>query len=118
MSDQSIHNKRIDYIEFQASDLVTIRKFYESVFNWQFEMFGDDYMAFRDGRITGGFYKTESVECGNPLVVIYAIDLEGMQASIVEQGGRVVKEIFEFPGGRRFHFADPNGNVLAVWSDK
>jgi hypothetical protein len=51
-------------------------------------------------------------------VVIYSGDLAGMQTKVQAAGGAIVKEIFSFPGGRRFHFTDPGGNELAVWSDK
>ena len=112
------HDKRIDYIEYAASDLEAIKKFYGGVFGWKFEDYGSDYVAFEDGRITGGFWRGEPIADGLPLVVLYALDLEAVEKHIVEQGGRVVKDTFSFPGGRRFHFADPHGNVLAVWSDR
>jgi len=55
---------------------------------------------------------------GGPLVIIYAVDLEAVEAGVRANGGTIAKEIFSFPGGRRFHFTDPSGNELAVWSDK
>jgi len=112
------HDRRIDYLEFQSSDLAETKRFYNGVFSWRFADWGDDYVSFDDGRLTGGFTAVEAVETGGPLVVIYAVDLEDVEASVREQGGVITRETFEFPGGRRFHFTDPSGNELAVWSDR
>ena len=84
---------------------------------WEFEDYGPDYTAFRDGRMSGGFAKVGHVLGGGPLVVIYATDLEAVRESVKASGGTITKETFSFPGGRRFHFSDPSGNELAVWSD-
>jgi predicted enzyme related to lactoylglutathione lyase len=114
-------DKKIDYLELPARDLAAIKRFYKATFGWEFKDFGDDYCSFRDGRIDGGFYRSElhsSTENGAALIVLYAEKLEEMQGAVVANGGAVVKDIFSFPGGRRFQFTDPNGNELAVWSDK
>jgi uncharacterized protein len=110
----------IDYIELPGADLGSAQSFYSAVFGWSFEDFGPDYTSFSDGRLAGGFYRSgsrASVASGSALVVIYATDLESTLARVTEHGGTVIRDIFSFPGGRRFHFADPNGNELAVWSD-
>jgi len=112
-------DRKIDYVEFPATDLDAIEAFYSRVFGWTFEDYGEGYRAFSDGRLDGGFYKSDArsnTATGAALVVLYADDLEGVQRAVVEGGGFVVRETFEFPGGRRFHFADPHGNELAVWS--
>lgn len=114
---QQEHDKRIDYVEFGSTDLAATKSFYGSLFGWQFTDWGPDYCSFEDGRLGGGFHQSETVATGGPLVIIYATNLEILSAAVVEQGGSITKEIFDFPGGRRFHFADPSGNVLAVWSD-
>ena len=111
------NDRRIDYIEFPASDLPATKLFYTDVFGWSFQDYGPDYTSFQDGRLSGGFQKEQSVKTGGPLVVIYAKDLEGVVSKVQSAGGTIVKPIFTFPGGRRFHFSDPNGNELAVWSD-
>src|SRR5689334_15106843 len=116
MSNQP-NDRRIDYIEFPATDIAATRQFYQTVFGWTFEDYGPEYTSFMDGRIAGGFYKADSVAGGGPLTVIYAVDLAAMEARITEAGGRIVKPVFSFPGGRRFHFVDPSGNQLAVWSE-
>ena len=112
-------DRRIDYIEFPAGDLEKARAFYSAVFGWTFQDHGPDYCAFQDAGVDGGFYRAplrSSVSEGSALVVIYADDLEATLERVTGHGGTIVREIFSFPGGRRFHFADPNGNELAVWS--
>ncbi len=112
------HDRRIDYVEFRAPDLDAVKRFYTGVFGWQFTDYGPDYTSFADGRLSGGFTRADSVPAGGALVVIFATDLEGMAVKVAGAGGRVIRSIFAFPGGRRFHFADPAGNELAVWSDR
>lgn len=112
-------DRTIDYIEFPAADLDAAKRFYAEVFGWKFEDYGPEYCAFSDGRLDGGFYKaalSSSTSAGSALVVLYAVDLDETLARVTRHGGTIVKPIFSFPGGRRFHFADPNGNELAVWS--
>ena len=114
-------DQRIDYLELPARDLDAIQVFYEKAFGWTFVAYGPEYKAFNDGKLNGGFYsadKKSSTENGAALIVLYATDLEQARDTVLASGGKLVKEIFSFPGGRRFHFADPNGNELAVWSDK
>jgi hypothetical protein len=114
---QNKPEKQIDYIEFPASDIGRSKQFYSTVFGWKFEDYGPDYTSFSDGRIAGGFTTDRSAPAQGLLVVLYAGDLAGTQRSIEAAGGRIVRDIFSFPGGRRFHFTDPNGNELAVWSE-
>lgn len=116
--DRSEQDRRIDYVEFLTTDMAKTQSFYGGVFGWKFTDYGPDYASFQDGRLDGGFRLDEEVKRGGALVVIYATDLEGMVARVKQHGGAIVQEIFEFPGGRRFHFTDPSGNELAVWSDR
>jgi predicted enzyme related to lactoylglutathione lyase len=111
-------DNNIQYIEFQATDLERMKGFYSSVFGWTFTDYGDDYTAFEDSGVSGGFAKAESVTRGGPLVVLYHKELELARENIINGGGEISKDIFSFPGGRRFHFTDPSNNELAVWSDK
>lgn len=115
-------DKRINYIELPAHDFDAEETFYKAVFNWTFTPYGDQYRAFNDGALDGGFFKSDKrssqSEHGAALVVFYAADLEAVRKSVLENGGRINKDIFSFPGGRRFHFEDPHGNELAVWSEK
>jgi hypothetical protein len=82
--------------------------------------YGPEYTAFSDQGVDGGFFKSDlksTSSNGGALIVLYSRDLEDTQHKITEAGGVIVKQIFSFPGGRRFHFAEPSGNELAVWSD-
>ena len=110
-------NRRIDYIEFPTTNIEETKRFYSEVFEWEFTDFGPDYTSFTDGRMSGDFSVATQVPAGGPLIVLYSTNLAEIEARIRESGGKIVKEIFDFPGGRRFHFADPSGNELAVWSE-
>ncbi len=111
------HHHRLDYIELTVSDIPAAKAFYGGAFGWRFTDWGDAYSAFEDGRLGGGVHTQGEVTPGGPLVILYSQDLEASAEAVTAHGGRIVKAIFSFPGGRRFHFADPAGNVLAVWSD-
>ena len=111
-------DRNIDYIEIPVTDMHDAKRFYGDAFGWAMTDYGPDYTSFHDGRLDGGFRLEEQVVRGGPLVVLYSSDLEGLEPRISELGGRIVQEIFEFPGGRRFHFLDPSGNELAAWSDR
>jgi uncharacterized protein len=111
------HDRRIDYIEFSVTSVPEAKRFYGEAFGWSFEDYGPEYASFADGRLNGGFQKASRVAAGGPLVVIYAFDLEAQERRVRQGGGAIVRAIFSFPGGRRFHFTDPSGNELAVWSD-
>ena len=113
-------DQKINYLELPARDLKAAEKFYKATFGWQFVWYGDEYLAFNDGTIDGGFFKaplSSSTANGAALIVLYAKKLEPTRDAVLANGATLVKDIFAFPGGRRFHFADPNGNELAVWSD-
>jgi uncharacterized protein len=111
------HDRRIDYIEFSVKSVPDAKRFYGKAFGWSFEDYGPDYASFSDGRLSGGFQTAAQAQTGGPLVVIYAADLETMEQGVAQAGGTIVRPIFSFPGGRRFHFTDPSGQELAVWSD-
>ena len=110
----------IDYLEMPSRDLAATTAFFAQLFGWSFQDFGPDYCAFDDGRMTGGFFasnKTSTVANGAPLIVFYRSDLESIHADVVRLGGRITREIFDFPGGRRFHFEAPGGGEFAVWAE-
>lgn len=111
------NNHRIDYIELPSNDVLACKQFYSAVFGWPFTDYGPSYSAFGDGRLNGGIDGAVD-RVKTPLVVLYASDLESTLSQIQAAGGTIVKPIFSFPGGRRFHFSDPAGNELAVWSDR
>ncbi len=112
------HDRRIDYIEMTSTSIPDTKRFYTSAFGWKFTDYGPDYTSFEDGRLSGGFHKGGAPGAGGALVVIFAVDLAAMESRVREAGGTIVKPVFSFPGGRRFHFKDPSGNELAVWSDR
>jgi len=114
---QTKPENQIDYVEFPASDIGRTKDFYTSVFGWKFEDYGPDYTSFVDGRIAGGFTRDSPAPARGLLIVLYSGDLAAVQVKIQAAGGKIVRETFSFPGGRRFHFTDPNGNELAVWSE-
>src|SRR5574340_747110 len=116
--EDNANDRKIDYIEFPATDIAAVKEYYATVFGWKFVDCGPEYISFEDGRLAGGFWKDANPAAGGPLVVIYAADLIATEARVRSAGGRIVKPAFNFPGGRRFHFADPSGNELAVWSEK
>jgi predicted enzyme related to lactoylglutathione lyase len=110
-------DRTIDYIEFDASDIAATKQFYSQAFGWKFVDYGPDYSSFEDGRLAGGFRKG-IVSPGGTLVVVYVSDLAEAERRVKEAGGKIVKELFSFPGGSRFHFSDPSGNVLAAWHEE
>ena len=114
------HNT-INYIEFPVKDLPKAKRFFSQVFGWTFVDFGPEYCSISNASIDAGFFqsdKTMSTESGSALIVIYSDNLDKTQEKIVGAGGKIVKPIFSFPGGRRFHFCDSNNNEFAVWCDK
>ena len=113
---KSPNDRQIDYIEFPVREIAKTKAFYGGAFGWQFTDYGPDYCEFRDGRLTGGFTTEGTPRPGSTLIVLYGDDLDGLQQKIVKAGGKISKPTFDFPGGRRFHFQDPNGYELAVWT--
>lgn len=111
---------KINYIEIPAKDLAASKAFFSAVFGWGFVDYGSDYAAFSDAGINGGFFKSgqsASTDNGSALVVLYSDDLDACQQKIIDAGGKIIKAVFSFPGGKRFHFSDPSGNEFAVWSE-
>lgn len=106
-----LRHEKINYVEYPSRDLEETKRFFERAFGWTFEDYGPDYAAFSDQGLDGGFFRSDlaaRTESGSAL--------EGTLAKVEAAGGKVVKPIFAFPGGRRFHFTEPSGNELAVWS--
>ena len=107
---------KIDYVELPATDFAAMEAFYGAAFGWTFEHWGEDYVAFSNAGLEGGFRKAETPPPrGGALIILYAEELEAAEAAVTGAGGAIL-ERHDFPGGRRFHFADPSGNELAVWT--
>jgi len=112
--------EKISYIELPATDIEGTKQFFAKAFGWEFIDYGPEYAAISGAGLDGGFYKSTlraTTETGSALVVLYSTNLESSLGRVESAGGKVVKPIFSFPGGRRFHFTDPSGNEYAVWSE-
>lgn len=112
------NTERINYVEFAARDLSATKAFFGAAFGWTFTDYGPDYTAFSNQGIDGGFFRADlasSAANGGALIVLHSDNLEQTLANVEAAGGQIVKPIFSFPGGRRFHFREPSGNELAVW---
>ncbi|MDE3723070.1 VOC family protein [Nocardiopsis sp. N85] len=116
----SSQHHRIDYVEIPAADLEASKRFYAEAFGWEFNDYGPDYAGIRGpgGREAGGLTPHgPEHRGGGPLVLLFSADLDASVAAVEKAGGRVLQGPYAFPGGRRFHFADPAGNELGVWAE-
>jgi len=116
-----IKEAQIDYIEFPVKSVEDFKKtksFYTKVFGWQYQDWGEEYSDTKDSGIGSGLNVDKSHSTKHTIAVIYVEDIEAAKEDVTKAGGKIVKEIFSFPGGRRLHFTDPAGNELAAWSDK
>ena len=110
---------KIDYVEFPSTDIARTKAFFSEVFGWRFVDYGPEYTAISEAGIDGGFYLSDlssRTETGAALIVFYSDALEETLECIIAAGGSIVQDIFEFPGGRRFHFTEPSGSEFAVWT--
>lgn len=115
----NLHEK-MNYVEFPAKNLAATKAFFESAFGWSFTDYGPDYSAFENQGLDGGFFQSDlasSTEKGAALIVFYSDQLEATLAKVEKAGGSILKPIYSFPGGRRFHFTEPSGNEFAVWGE-
>jgi uncharacterized protein len=114
-SQNKLKHEQVQYIEFLSKDVTRAKAFYNSCFGWSFTDYGPDYTAFEGEYVDGGFTTGEPIR-GTILVVLYSDDIEATKQKVVKAGGIIVKDVFSFPGGKRFQFTDPDGYELAVWS--
>lgn len=113
-------HEKINYVELPAKDLAATKAFFESVFGWSFTDYGPEYTSFENQGLNGGFFQSDlasSTEKGAALIVFYSDQLEATLAKVEKAGGSILKPIYSFPGGRRFHFTEPSGNEFAVWGE-
>lgn len=108
----------INYIELPMTDIAATKAFYSAVFGWTFQDWGPNYISFAGAGIDGGFDMdgTQPATGLGAVVIFYSSDLKASRAAIIAAGGQICQDIFSFPGGERFHFIDPNGNELSVWT--
>lgn len=116
MKQEKLKHEQVQYIEFLSKDIARAKNFYTTCFGWKFTDYGDEYSAFEGDYVDGGFTIGEPVK-GSILVVLYSEDIESSRDKVIQAGGTIVKDIFSFPGGKRFQFTDPDGYELAVWSE-
>lgn len=112
---------QFDFIEFPARDIDQLRnarRFFSNVFGWTYKDWGDDYSDTTSSGLGSGINADPEHRPSYPLAIIYTADLESVREKVAAAGGIITKDIFSFPGGRRFHFKDPADNELAVWSDQ
>ena len=108
---------KIDYVEMPGgASLPALKTFFAEAFGWSFVDYGPEYAAFSEG-LDGGFYAEASQAPAAPLPVLFSTDLEATLAKVQSVGATITRAIFDFPGGRRFHFRDPAGNQMAVWAE-
>lgn len=112
-------DKTINYIEFPLVNAAETMQFYGTVFGWKFQEWGPNYLSFNGAGIEGGFNGEDEVPVQRPgvLVILFSDNLEKVLTEIKSAGATITREIYTFPGGRRFHFTDPNGNELAIWAE-
>lgn len=113
-------HEKLNYVEFPSSNLQSTKAFFEKAFGWSFVDYGPEYTAFSGQGLDGGFFKSDlhsNTANGAALLVFFSSNLQDTLAKVAAAGGKIVKPIFSFPGGRRFHFIEPSGNEFAVWSD-
>lgn len=112
-------HEKLNYVEFGCSDLAATKAFFQAVFGWEFVDYGPEYTAFSGQGLDGGFFKSSrcnKANQGGALLVFYSADIASTEAKIRAHGGLISQELFDFPGGCRFHFEEPSGNEFAVWS--
>lgn len=114
----ALEHNTINYIEFPLTDPAATKKFYTTVFGWAFQEWGPNYLSFSGAGIDGGFNGEDKTPVQNPgvLVILFSDDLDASLTEVEKAGATIVRDIYSFPGGRRFHFSDPNGNELAIWA--
>ena len=121
MADPAHRHHAIDYVELTVTDLAAAKRFYADAFGWGFTDYGPAYAGIRnpsgEGEVGGLRHDAHAAAAGGPLVLLFSSDLDGTVAAVEAAGGQVVAGPYEFPGGRRFHFRDPSGNELGVWSE-
>ena len=113
-------HEKINYVEFPATNILETKKFFTTVFGWTFEDFGPDYCAFSGQGLDGGFFSSDkiaSTDNGSALIVFFSNDIDSTLSKVGAAGGTIIRPIYDFPGGRRFHFSDPSGNEYAVWAE-
>ena len=102
-----IQHEKLNYVEFPSRSLQKTKAFFETAFGWSFEDYGSDILLFL---VKGWTVVSSRPTCIRQLkralayLVFYSSNLEATLEKVTKSGGKMVKPIFSFPGGRRFHF--------------
>ena len=108
-----------NYIELPSTDNGAMKAFYGAVFGWTFQDWGETYVAIQGSGVEGGFDADSGGRKPSnqgALVILYSDDLPASEKAVQAAEGIISVPAYDFPGGRRFHFTDPSGNELAVWT--
>ncbi|MDF4367393.1 VOC family protein, partial [Vibrio parahaemolyticus] len=104
-------HEKLNYVEFGSTNVSATKQFFERAFDWSFTDYGPEYSAFSGQGLDGGFFKSEFINQtanGGALLVFYSSDIQATQTKVEHHGGKIIRPIFEFPGGCRFHFTEPS----------
>ncbi len=107
-------NLKIDYVEFYSAELEATQEFFAKAFAWEFINYGPDYRDIQNAGTGAGLERSPNKA---PLIVLKTDDLQAAYAQVSTAGAEITKEIFEFPGGKRFEFREPGGTEMAVWAE-
>lgn len=108
-----------NYVELPATDITAMKVFYAEAFGWSYQDYGPAYAAIIGAGVDGGLDGNAGARKPSDqgaLVVLYSDDIDSSEQAVRNAGGTISVPQFDFPGGRRFHFKDPSGNELAVWT--
>jgi hypothetical protein len=108
---------KIDYVEFPSSNRAATSAFFASAFGWGMVSYGPDYDGLEQAGIDGGIDQSKD-RVGGTMAIVRTDDLDGAERRVVAAGGVITRAQFDFPGGRRFHFREPGGNEMAVWTER
>jgi len=111
----------IVHLEFRSFDFARASAFYAKVFAWRTEQNASSTYMKLDAEEgpSAGWVRAEVSQAPGPLAYVVVEDLAATLAEVEAAGGRVLVPRLPFAGGGEIAlFADPDGNVLAIWMRK
>ena len=109
--------EKIDYVEFPSSDRTKTSSFFRAAFGWGMTSYGPDYDGLENAGIDGGVDQGEG-RVAATMAIVRSDDLDDAERRVIAAGGVITRSQYDFPGGRRFHFREPGGNEMAVWTPR
>lgn len=109
--------EQIDYVEFPSSDRAATSAFFSAAFGWGTTSYGPDYDGLTGAGIDGGVDQGAG-KVAATMAIVRTDDLDDAEKRVIAAGGVITRAPFDFPGGRRFHFREPGGNEVAVWTTR